>query len=753
MRSSRYLLVSLSAVAALLASSGLAAAVSPAWSTRSLPWSVAGPTNSYLNEVSCFSSTCIGLGYAENSIGRSLPLIEVRSGGAWTQVPEALPTGVQDLTWLSVSCTSTTSCDGVGEATTAASTEMVGLERSGSTWNISVLPTLAGWSSPQVASISCSAASCVAVGSAQVSDQAVPVVESLSSGAWTASTVVTPSGSTGTSFANVACVDATDCAADGFSTDASDVTNPIVAIDAAGSWTIQVSTPPSGTSVSVIGELNCWTATSCVAVGESGAGTGLVISIQGATITYASLPKLGSQTYEELAAVRCFGATSCLAVGTTGNATASIGVVVTLTGATWTQHVLPNPRGDNFGIAVSLACSSVNACETVGWAGLQFEGVAPPPSTYLAYGASLTGTTWNLDAPVVEGPPAAAVFGISCPTESDCISVGTYANDQQKDRPIVESLGANKWSLTAPPMPAGATSATLFAISCPKSGSCVAVGRFVATSGAWLPYVDVLTNKTWKAKAVPGKSGFINVGLFGVSCVSMSECVAVGSASMNTSSNPYCSTNCTQAPVVEELIGTKWTESTPPSPSETVNPVLDGVSCWAIRQCVAVGTYYYSGFQGNVETLSGTRWHWSHATAPAGGLWAELFGVACTSAASCHLAGAFGEGASQYPLVETGSANGDWTPSAPDGTTAFMSGDFGGIACQSTTSCVAVGTNGTNALVGQLAGSTWTTASLGVPSGFREEYLYAASCPLSGSCHAAGANLSVTTEEPAVASQ
>jgi hypothetical protein len=750
-RSARRLLAALGTVLALIASSGVAAAGSPSWSTQALHWSVGGPTDSYLNEVSCVSTTCVGVGYAENASDTLLPLIAVKASGVWTRVPETLPASVEDLTWLSVSCVSETSCEGIGEATTSRSTEMVALDRSGSTWTVSLLPVLTGWSSPQVASISCAVASCVAVGIAQVSDQSIPVVETLSGSIWTASTVSVPSGSTDTSFANVACVDATDCTADGFSTNASDETNPIVAVEASGSWTIQVSTPPTGTSVGVISELSCWTATNCLAVGESGAGNGIVLSISGATIAYGSIPNLPSETYEELTAIRCFSATSCEAVGTTGNGTTSAAVAASFSGSTWTQRKLPVPSRDNFGIAVSLDCSSVTQCETVGWAGLQFEGAAPPPSTYLAYAATLSGTTWELDPLVIGGPPAAALFGISCSSGGDCVSVGRYSNDLEQDRPIVESLRANTWSLSEPSMPTGATSATLFAVTCPTAGSCVAVGRFVASSGEWLPYVDVLAKGTWKAKAVPSKNGFINVGLFGVSCVSVTECVAVGAASMNTSSNPFCSVNCTQAPIVERLIGTKWTESTPPSPVGNVNPILQAVSCWAIGQCVAVGAYYYNGFQGNVETLSGTKWRWSRAAAPTGGTWAELNGVACTSKASCHLVGDFEEGDDQYPLVETGGG-GHWVPSAPD-TTAPMSGDFGGIACQTPNDCVAVGTDGTNALIGELSGGVWTTSTLPLPNGSTGEDLYAASCPKSGSCHAAGEHFSNTADGPAVASQ
>ncbi len=757
----RVLVCGVAAVGVVVALPGVVDAVSPTWTTSVLAWSEPGPTNSFLNEVSCVSSTCVAVGDAVDASNVTLPLVERRSGSTWARVPEGLPNGATGLQWLSVSCVTSTSCTGVGQETTTTGAAMVALELTGSAVAVSTLPVVSGWTGATVASISCASSSCTAVGSATSAGVTIPIVESLSAGTWTASSPTPPTGSTAAWLANVSCVDATDCTADGFRTDASSVTDPMIAVESSGTWSTFASTPPVGVSVDVIAELSCWSATSCDAVGESATGTGIVLSIAGSAVSYTELTNLAPESFEELTSIRCFAATSCVAVGTTGtggsidSAGTSRGVAAVLSGTTWSQRLLANPTGDNDGIANSIACASASSCVTVGTVGLVYGGAAPPPSTYAAYAAILSGGAWAADSPSVGGPPQAALFGMACPAAGTCLSVGRSLDAAGLKRPMLETLTSGKWSLKSLPMPPGATSAGLYAISCPKLGSCVAVGRYVARSGSWLPYVDVLHGGVWKATSVPGKAGYVNVGLFGVSCTSLTWCVAVGAASMNTSSNPYCSVNCGQAPVVEQLVGTRWTESTPPSPSQDTNPILSGVSCWAVRACVAVGTYYDSGFNGNVETLVGTKWRWSKAVAPSGGTWAVLDGVSCTSSTRCLLVGDFQvtSTASQYPLVESGPATGPWSPSAPTGTsTPMAAGDFGGIACRGS-SCLAVGTNGTSALVGQLAGSTWSTASLSLPGAFTGEALYDVACPPTGNCQGAGEAFSVGSSPPAVAGQ
>jgi hypothetical protein len=759
----RSLLSLLVATAALmLAMPGVADGVSPTWSTAALRWTAPGPADSYLNEVSCTSARCVAVGDAVDSSGVTMPVVEQRSASSWTRLPERLPAGTTGLQWLSVSCGAATSCEGVGQATVPSGTAMVALALTGMTLVVSDLPTLQGWSDEDVASISCpSSTSCTAVGYATSAAATIPIVETLSNGTWTPSEPASAVGSTDATLANVSCVDATDCTADGFRTDASDVTVPMIAEEVAGTWSAFASTPPTGVLVNVIAEISCWSATTCDAVGESGTGTGIVLSITGTAVSYVELANLGSQDYEELTSIRCFSATSCIAVGTTGgggsivSAGTSRALVSVLTGSTWSQRLLPNPSSDNDGIANSISCTSASSCVAVGTAGDVFGGPAPPPSTYAAYGAALATGTWSLDAPSVGGAPQAALFGMSCPAPGTCLSVGRALTETGLKRPILESLTSGRWALAQLAMPAGATSAGLYAISCPKAGSCVAVGRYVARSGAWLPYVDVLDAGRWKPTAVPGKAGFINVGLFGVSCVSITWCVAVGAASMNTSPSPYCSVNCGEAPVVEQLVGTRWTEHTPPSPSQNTNPILSGVSCWAPEHCVAVGTYFDSGFNGNVETLVGTKWRWSGAGAPSGGAEASLDGVACVSATRCLLVGDFDETAttSQYPLVESGPATGPFAPSAPTGTaTAMVAGAFGGIACRGAT-CLAAGTDGTHAIVGELVGSTWSTEALALPLAYATETLHAVACPRTGNCQASGELFSSTANPPAVAGQ
>ncbi len=95
----------------------------------------------------------------------------------------------------------------------------------------------------------------------------------------------------------------------------------------------------------------------------------------------------------------------------------------------------------------------------------------------------------------------------------------------------------------------------LNAISCPSVGRCVAVGDFVNSesngqppcpvstdqrnggfAACSLPLVETLAGGVWTAttpaypKAIPGQggSGYMTGGLTGVSCVSVTSCVAVG---------------------------------------------------------------------------------------------------------------------------------------------------------------------------------------------------------------------------------
>src|ERR1700761_798026 len=71
--------------------------------------------------------------------------------------------------------------------------------------------------------------------------------------------------------------------------------------------------------------------------------------------------------------------------------------------------------------------------------------------------------------------------------------------------------------------------------------------------------------------------------LDGVSCPAVRECVAVGSGQAGEGGR--------EAPLAEKWNGTTWKAVTPPLPAGGVTGDLDAVSCPTTTECVAVGGY------------------------------------------------------------------------------------------------------------------------------------------------------------------
>ena len=144
--------------------------------------------------------------------------------------------------------------------------------------------------------------------------------------------------------------------------------------------------------------------------------------------------------------------------------------------------------------------------------------------------ATLAGGTWTaLTAPEagLDPPPAAnpltLLKGVSCAKPGMCAVVGDYVNTSDREAGLTETLNDGTWTPAAVPGPADG----LFSVACPASGSCVAVGDgfFAALSGgSWesgAPPPNPSANPTQ-----PPYAQSINSG--GIACPTASSCVAVG---------------------------------------------------------------------------------------------------------------------------------------------------------------------------------------------------------------------------------
>ena len=89
--------------------------------------------------------------------------------------------------------------------------------------------------------------------------------------------------------------------------------------------------------------------------------------------------------------------------------------------------------------------------------------------------------------------------------------------------------------------------------------------------------------------------------LYGVTCVSASDCWAVGY---------YYRRQRRYQTLIEHWDGTSWAIVTSPNTSATQTNILNGVTCVSASDCWAVG-YYDNGSGGNqtlIERWDGTSW-------------------------------------------------------------------------------------------------------------------------------------------------
>lgn len=178
---------------------------------------------------------------------------------------------------------------------------------------------------------------------------------------------------------------------------------------------------------------------------------------------------------------------------------------------------------------------------------------------------------------------------------------------------------------------------------------------------------------------------------------------------------------------------------------------IASVACTSARACVAAGTY--DAKQPVVVDEVGGRW--VRATrialpANASEIGGGLTSITCTSVDDCVAVGTYQKDLETAPMVVTERA-GTWAraieaPLPPNAATGPRTiALFNGVACSSSTSCVAVGNTETEtdptgeAFVDTGSGASWTAAIPPMPAGATEGVLDAVTCSPTR-CEAVGAS-------------
>ena len=313
-------------------------------------------------------------------------------------------------------------------------------------------------------------------------------------------------------------------------------------------------------------------------------------------------------------------------------------------------------------------------------------------------------------------PASGGLLGTTCVSSSYCVAVGEDGNS----KPFALAGDPSTWSASqAKEIKLGSAfdldsnGSLLSSVACTSSTSCVAVG----SDGNYQPLALVGNPSTWSASQATqitlGNAFGSGGSLSSVSCVSASSCVAVGyDMNGDNGSTPFV------------LVGdpSTWSaaqaEEFPTGSTFGYAGGFTSVSCTSTTSCVAVG------WDGNEEplVLAGNPSTWGGAQMQeivlgnTLGNAGSLSSVACTSSSSCVAVGSDGNG---QPLVLAGDPSTWGAAQAQEITLGSAFGDTGylrSIACTSSTFCVAAGGDGNgNDGAGQLvvlAGnpSTWSAA-------------------------------------------
>lgn len=576
----------------------------------------------------------------------------------------------------------------------------------GADWSVVPSPNL---QTPQgsLAGVSCASASaCAAFGGASGS----PLAERWDGTSWEVETIPAPADASFTSVEGMSC-SGNECIAVG-TYGGGGGSMPLGERWDGSSWALQaIPTPPGAHHTSLHG-VSCSSASACTAVGSSIDGAGnqvpLVERWDGASWAIQPTPNLMGASYSTFWAVSCSSAAACIAVGSENAQGFDSALAERWDGANWTGTVVPTPTDSSYSRFSAVSCSSASACTAVGvYSAVGSQVVVGGPLV-----ERLNGTSWEIQTVATPSGASVNLSAVSCVSPSTCTLAGSSTDQSGNEAPLVERWDGTSWTVQPSSTPPGSFDVSLSGISCVSASTCVAVG-----TASNRTFVEAWNGTGWMIQVSPTPDGPLNGHLSGLSCLSASDCIAVGDSSNTT--------------LAERWDGTSWMIQPTPNPSAAPLNRLADVSCVSANDCIAVGYYETSGYVPYplAEHWDGANWEIQTVPAPNG----FLASVSCVAATWCTAVGYSG-GA---PLVEHWDGA-SWTIQA--GPTP-IDGYLSGVSCASASACVAVGYsqgpgyNGELPLLERWDGSGWAVQSVPVLGSSR---LRAVSCFSASACTAIG---------------
>ena len=367
---------------------------------------------------------------------------------------------------------------------------------------------------------------------------------------------------------------------------------------ASAAWTVPPTPNPQGSISAGLNAVDCTSANSCMAVGNTSycGGPPCVLNLTSSTLAehwdgtswkIVPTPDPISTTPIGLNGVACPWQNFCFAVGASGSGSSSGPLIEHWDGTSWSHQPSPAVPG---GYLRAVSCSGLLACTAIGADG-----------TGGTLAERWDGTGWHVQPIPDASPPPGGLADVSCPLKRTCTAVG-QANGQigQDGNPVPFAerwFGrVNSWGAQAAPAPSGADYSVLSGVSCPSGPACFAVGGARTATASTTPAERRVGSK-WSVMPTPNPPAG-GGDLVDVSCPVVRACHAVGRGSDVTTSQSIA--------IGERYDGSSWQLETIPI-DVNAHPQLAGVSCPSRFFCMAVG-YDSGGGPGAIFGTVAAKW-------------------------------------------------------------------------------------------------------------------------------------------------
>jgi hypothetical protein len=282
-----------------------------------------------------------------------------------------------------------------------------------------------------------------------------------------------------------------------------------------------------------------------------------------------------------LDAVSCSSATACPAVGDEVSGSTLVSLAERWDGTTWKVQSTPDPASSSRTYLSAVSCASATACTAV--------GVATRASgRQVTLAESWDGKTWSIHrTPDVTGSTTNNdLTAVSCPSADACTAVGS--SDSGRSSALSEVWDGTNWTILKSPIPAGGSDGYLSGVSCSTASICTAVGDYF-NGGQSVPLSEHRDGESWSSEAAATPSGVTGSGLNAVSCLSATDCAAVG----------FAENGATEG-LAERWNGSKWSLQPVAVPLGSEEAYMQSVSCPTAVSCTATGAVDSSGGDENV---------------------------------------------------------------------------------------------------------------------------------------------------------